>query len=182
MKKKQNLGDRLTEIGSKYVDVLTEASNAIGNDVKKVVSLGEEKLQGLIDTAFNEDYQKDIGNTIFKYAKKGKKEVERTLKKKVKKYNARMDELAQTDPKAAGFLDGVLNAYIATPCDRRPRSQMYKTHAKYGKVFGFVSSIVVFSPTKLYRFALGVSPVLSRTVKYLNSKVAEASETVKSKK
>lgn len=173
-KKTDELEDKLSELSAKYAGIFEKALVKIGKDFDTVVKLGEKKIKNLVDLAFSEDYQKDLGNTIFKYAKQGKERTTEVLKEKKEQYDTKLNELVKTKPEAAGMIDGVLNAYLATPCDRRPKSKIYKLHVKYGQSLGFVSSAVIFVPSRGYRMAIGAMPVLSRAVKYLHKKVSQA--------
>lgn len=139
--------------------------------LKETGNYASGKLTYLIDVAFETAYQKDIAGTVFKYAKEGQEKVKSALKDKVELYDGKLNQLAEEKPAAAGTIDGFVNAYLATPCERS-KEPTYNMAVGQGKLLGWTSSFVIFSPVKVGRAAIGLTPYAVRAVKYLQSKVA----------
>ena len=177
--------DRLVEkVQKKYEEVAPVAKETfmgIGRDIEMMAERGEEKLGKLVDKVVESDYGKDIGKAAFDAGKKGAQGVREAVREKFEQYNARLNEDAQRQDRVGmvGFWDGFANAYTGSDTNRRPNSQIYLTHRRYGKAIGFAAAAYLFFGTRsTVGRIIGSLPVVTRTVRYMKEKITDARETV----
>lgn len=154
----------------------------IKTDIRELAELGESKLRGLIDKAVENDSIRQMAKAFFANAKKGKAVAVKALKREHAKYERTLDELVDDKPEIVGFWDGFVCIFLTTPADRRPGSRIYATHAKYGKVVGVASAVLLFLPVRGISAVLGALPVLVRGAQYLQKKVLDAKGKMKKSK
>ena len=163
------------ETFERYLNRTEKVVDGVCADIKNLYHISEEKVKKTIDELVGSSEVRDLGSVVSDNAGKGKAKVQEALKGRYDFYNVRLDELAQDNPRVAGFVDGFVNAYLPNAnTHRRPKSEIYNMHVTYGKVVGWGSAYMLFSTRSLLRFVAGSMPVWTRTAKYFNAKVAEA--------
>ncbi len=171
------MNKKLEELGEKYLGIAENVCDSVSADIRSLYGRGEKAVMELVDRVTDEKKLRGLGAKVFQHAKGGKKRVQKELRAAYKGYAGYLDSIVKEKPEAVGFWDGFVNAYLATPCERRPRSETYKTHVKYGKAFGWTSSTVLFVTGGTMGKLVGSMPLVVRAVKYLGEKVSEAKAT-----
>ncbi|MBI2672906.1 hypothetical protein HYX19_01480 [Candidatus Woesearchaeota archaeon] len=173
------------EAGKMYLEAIKlqglaqETSRLIKEDTLETLKIGEKKIEGLISQMSENEQFKEIGRAVFDNAEQGYEKTKDAVRSAYGRCNARLNELVQEKPGLVGFIDGFVSAYLATPVTRRPKSQTYSTHTKYGRGVGFVTAATTFYAGGS---VLGSLPVTSRITRYLKDKVHEAKGNIAEKK
>ena len=175
MKSMKKLTKRLVKIAADVAAVGKGALSEIKGDVETLLKTPCEKLEALIDRVTKEDFFTDILHGFIEDAEKGHDVACKYLKKRYKAAQKTLDEAAKTKPEAVGFLDGIIHILLAIPAKRRPKSKLYRTGAKYGRVIGFAMNLLIFSPMIALK-VLAALPVVSRLAIYLKDKLQSAAD------
>lgn len=163
---------------NRWSKVAGRVCDSVCKDICALYERGEEKIEKLIDRVTEEDKLRGLGQKVFQHAKEGTERVKEELRASYRNYSAQLDDLVKSKPDVVGFWDGFVNAYLGTSCERRPRSEIYNMHVKYGKAVGWASAAVLFVSNLPFGKLVASVPVLSRTVRYLEGKVSEAKAEV----
>ena len=149
-------------------------------DITDVIKTGEEKIEKVIDDALSEGYLRDLGEAVVDYAKSGSEKSRKILRQKLEQYSAKLDEEGEKHSEIVGLWDGVVEALLAVPANRRPEDKSYKVHVKYGFVVGMGASIpALWLGLSRTAVVVGGLPYATRSWNYLVQKVKEAKAEVR---
>lgn len=171
------IGRRIQEA----VEVAAVAYGEVKDDITKLCALKRKQIEVLIDKVVIDQFWK-LGEAVLDAIKDGKDAAAKALSARYDQLDSWLQEQVQANPEAVGFWDGFVDAFVGNARTRRPRSTVYTTHRKYGRVVGFSTAVLLFVPAggvRGIRALIGAMPALSRSVTYLLGKVAEAKEQVK---
>lgn len=174
-----SIAGAVTDKARGYAAVTSAMMENVGTDLKALAAAGEERLMQSIDTVLGDEKLGGLVQTVRQYGVDGYDRVKEALQDKAKAYDAYMDGVAKKRADLAGLSDGFLSIYLNTPCDRKPRSKVYKAHVTYGKAIGVVSAVAFLTGTKTYQKVLGALPLITRGAEYLKQKFYEAQAQVK---
>lgn len=170
------------------LEIAKHAYEGIMKDIRDLAELGEVKLHELIDEVAADDTIRKMATAFFKNIGRGKDAAVSALKLEYARCQEKLDEIVDGKKEIVGFWDGFASIFLATPAQRRPRSKVYTTHVKYGKVIGVASAVLLFFPGGRIGALIGSIPVIVRGAEYLKkkvldamSKMADAKQTVKSR-
>ncbi|MBA4388552.1 MAG: hypothetical protein C0404_11260 [Verrucomicrobia bacterium] len=158
-------------------EIAGHALSGIGSDLKELISMGEKKMEALIDRVVEEQTIRKMARSFYNNARKGKTEAVASLKKEYAAYQNKLDELVETKKEVVGFWDGFVSIFLTTPAGRS-RSTIYRTHVKYGKVIGGATALFLFLPARGIGALIGSLPIVVRGAQYLQKKVQAAKEKV----
>jgi hypothetical protein len=167
----------------------------IEDDAKVFVGTKTEKLTNLIDGMVQEDYFVELWEVIKTKGAAGASSAKESIEDHVEEHGMIMgpieavkssilDVYQKRDEKLnervmdkegckrVAFYDGIIEAYTGVKAKRRKRSDSYNTHAKYGKVFGYITIL----PGFLAMPVLGLIPAATHGYKYLNKKMEEVAK------
>lgn len=171
--------DRISATVDEGAALAKHAYEGIKADIRELAELGESKLLNLIDRVVKDETIRPMATAFFANVQKGKAVAVEALRREHAKYERTLEAMVDDKPEIVGFWDGFVCIFLAIPADRRSRSRVYTAHAKYGKVVGVVSAILLFLPAGGVRAVLGALPVLVRGAQYLQKKVMDAKDKVK---
>lgn len=176
---KKNLEELVHDISATIEEGLEIAKHTyegIKKDIQELVALGEDKLRTLIDRVAENDTIRKTAREFFQNVGKGKDAAIAALKREYARSQAKLDEMVDEKKEIVGFWDGFVSIFLTTSAERRPRSKVYMTHVKYGKVMGVASAVFLFFPAGRIGMLIGSLPVVVRGAEYLKKKVMEAKE------
>ena len=178
----ERLADGVVEQVDRAFRVAKETVTGFGNDLEELAIQTEGKIEGFVDRVVEDDKLKELGKTFVDYSKQGRGRAKEALKIKYDSYQTMLNKKALVRPDVVGFWDGYVSALLDTKAERAPGSELYKVHAKYGKVFGYGSSVLLFTAELPLAALIGGMPLYSRAMKYFNKTLEEAQKTVANEK
>jgi hypothetical protein len=164
----------LGETVKEGLEIAKHTYEGIKKDVEELVALGETRLNRLIDALVEDDTIRKMASAFFKNVVKGKDAAVAALRSEYAKCQQKLDDMVEDKPEIVGFWDGFASIFLATQPDRRPRSRVYTTHVRYGKVIASASAVLLFFGTGRIAALIGSVPVIVRGAEYLKKKILDA--------
>lgn len=174
MKARKTAAERMAARLGDALGVVRGTLPLIARDLHELLAKGEERLFATLDHVFEEKKVSEIVGLAMDSAKRGKEAAQQRIRAEYASSQDWLDERVKHRPEVVGFLDGFVNAFANTAFNRRPRSQIYITHIRYGKAVGFALAGVLFVGGIGVAALVGATPVLTRLIAYLKKKVADA--------